>query len=321
MSNIKNINNDFIKKLEKIYSPEDIKICNDWFNTQRRKTSFRINNLKKDSLKVTLDFLENNQIKYKKISWLKNTYIIESWDEKILWNSKIIKEWYIYIQSISSQIPVEIADIKDNSKVLDLTAAPGGKTSQIADKMNNSWEIIANELNSIRIEKLKFTLDRQWVKNTKIIKNDARNILRNNPEYNEYFDYIIADLPCSAEWKFNTNIEKSFAYWSPEIVKKNYKLQKQIIKNSIELLKKWWELVYSTCTISPEENEDICHMILCNYPEMEIVDIKLDYKYKREWLTKFENKFFKKDLNKSIRILPSEESEWFFVAKFKKKID
>ena len=225
------------------------------------------------------------------------------------------------MQSISSQIPVEILNIKNWTKILDLTAAPWWKTSQLAAKINNTWEITANDNNSIRIDKLKFTLDRQWVKNKKIIKNDARNIINNNPEYIEYFDYIVADLPCSAEWKFNINNEKSYAYWSNEVVKKNYKLQKQIMKNIIKSLKKWWELVYSTCTISPEENEDICHMILCNFPEIEIVDLNINYEYSRPWLVNYENKFFKKELNKSVRILPSEESEWFFIAKFKKKID
>ncbi len=321
MSNINKLNKEFIEKINEIYSKEDIKICLEWFNTEKRNTSFRINNLKKDSKKIVLDFLEKNNIEYKKIQGFNNTYKIISWDEKILWDSEIIKDWYIYLQSISSQIPVEILDIKENAKVLDLTAAPGGKTSQAADKMKNSWSIIANELNAIRIEKLKFTLERQWVKNTKIIKNDARNILKNNSTYKEYFDYIIADLPCSAEWKFNTNIEKSHAYWSTEVVKKNYKLQKQIIQNSIDLLKKWWELVYSTCTISPEENEDICHMILCNFPQMQIQEINFEYEFARPGLTKFQNKHFKKEIEKTIRVLPSVESEWFFLAKFKKITD
>jgi 16S rRNA C967 or C1407 C5-methylase (RsmB/RsmF family) len=98
-------------------------------------------------------------------------------------------------------------------------------------------------------------------------------------------------------------------------------LQKQIIQNTIGLLKKWWELVYSTCTISPEENEDICHMILCNFPEMKIEEINLDYKYVRDWLTKYQNKHFKNEIKKTKRVITSKETEGFFVAKFKKNID
>ncbi len=320
MSNINKLNEKFLDKLNKIYTKDDLDIIYKWFNCKKRKTAFRVNTIKSSNEEVIDKLLQNN-LEVKKIEAFSNTFILLNWDESDLWKLDLFKNWFIYLQSISSQIPVEILDIKDWAKILDLTAAPWWKTSQAAAKLNNTGEIIANDNNSIRIDKLKFTLNRQWVKNAKIIKNDARNIINNNPVYIEYFDYIIADLPCSAEWKFNTNIEKSFAYWSGEVVKKNYKLQKQIIKNSIDLLKKWWELVYSTCTISPEENEDICHMILCNYPYMELVDIELNYKYKRNWLTKFENKFFKKELNKSVRILPSEESEWFFIAKFKKKID
>ena len=141
-------------------------------------------------------------------------------------------------------------DIKENDKILDITAAPGGKTSQTAAKLRNTWEIIANDNNAIRIDKLNFTINRQWCTNVEVVKNDARNIWTNNPKYIDYFDKIIADLPCSAEWKFNLNNEKSYAYWSQDIVNKNYKLQKEIIQNTIELLKDNWELVYSTCTIS-----------------------------------------------------------------------
>ena len=78
------------------------------------------------------------------------------------------------MQSISSQIPVLFLDLKAWNRVLDVTSAPWSKTSQIADILNNSWEIIANDNNAIRIDKLKFTLNRQWVTNTQVIKNDAR---------------------------------------------------------------------------------------------------------------------------------------------------
>jgi 16S rRNA C967 or C1407 C5-methylase (RsmB/RsmF family) len=112
--------------------------------------------------------------------------------------------------------------------------------------------------------------------------------------------------------------EKSFAYWNENIVKRNYKIQKEILKNVIPLLEEWWELVYSTCTINPFENEDIVHFVLCNFPEMKLQDIKLDFEFSRPWILKFENKSFKKELYKTVRILPSAINEWFFVAKFKK---
>lgn len=308
---------EFTDKLKKIYSPEDIEICNKWFNTEKRKTVFRINTLN-SSVEEVLSVLEKNNLKVTKVDFLENAYILENWIEKDLWDLPIFEKGFIYMQSISSQLPVNLLNLKDGQRVLDITAAPGWKTSQLSEKLNNTWKIVANDNNAIRIEKLNFTLKRQWCGNVEVVKNDARNLKENNPLYIEYFDAIIADLPCSAEWKFNTSREKSFGFWNQAIVKKNYKLQKQIIMNTVDLLKIGWELIYSTCTLSPEENEAIVHMILCNFPNMEIQDIELDYENRRNGLSTFEKSFYKKEVSKSVRILPSEQTEWFFIAKFKK---
>lgn len=311
------LNKEFINKLEQIYSNDDLKIIENWFSVEKRKTTFRVNTLKTTNEQIEKTLKENN-IAFKKVDFLKNAYILEDSKESDLWELDIFKNGHIYLQSISSQIPVEILNINENDRILDITAAPGWKTSQASAIMKNTWEIIANDNNAIRIDKLKFTINRQGCTNVEVVKNDARNIWKNNPKYIDYFDKIIADLPCSAEWKFNLNNEKSYAYWSQDIVNKNYKLQKEIIQNTIELLKNNWELVYSTCTISPEENEAIVHMILWNYPEMKLEEIKLEYKYERKWINKINDKVYRKEVEKTIRILPSEESEWFFIAKFKK---
>ncbi len=311
------LNKEFISKLEQIYSSVDLKIIEEWYSVDKRKTTFRVNTLKTDNEKIE-NILSKNNLNFKKVNFLKNAYILESANESDLWNLDIFKNGHIYLQSLSSQIPVELLDIKETDKILDITAAPWWKTSQASAIMKNLWEVIANDNNAIRIDKLNFTINRQGCTNVEVIKSDARNISKNYPKYIDYFDKIIADLPCSAEWKFNLKNEKSYAYWSQEIVNKNYKLQKEIIQNTIQLLKNNWELVYSTCTISPEENEAIVHMILWNFPEMKLQEINLNYIYARKWINKINDKVYRKEVEKTIRILPSIESEWFFIAKFKK---
>ncbi|MDD3793979.1 MAG: RsmB/NOP family class I SAM-dependent RNA methyltransferase [Candidatus Gracilibacteria bacterium] len=311
------LNKEFLDKLNQIYTKDDIEIIEVGFKTLKRKTVFRVNTLKTNNEEIEKVLNEKN-IVFKKVGFLKNAYILDEAKENDLWDLDIFKNGLIYLQSLSSQIPVELLDINENHAILDITAAPGGKTSQAAAKMKNNGKIVANDNNAIRIDKLKFTIERQGAKNVTIIKEDARNIGKNHPEYIDYFDKIIADLPCSAEGKFNLNNEKSYAYWKQEVVNKNYKLQKEIIKNTIPLLKEDGELVYSTCTISPEENEAIVHMILCNFPEMKIQDINLDYNYARKGIKKLNNTAFKNEVEKSVRILPSFESEGFFIAKFKK---
>ena len=315
---------ELMDRLSEIYNNEELEIINKWFNTLKRKPSFRINTIKSNTKEILNILIENN-LEVEKVNFLKNWYILLNGTEKDLWELDIYKKWKIYMQSISSQLPVDLLDLNDFDKVLDITAAPWWKTSQASALLKNTWEVIANDNNSIRIDKLNYTLNKQWCKNVKVIKTDARLINEKNIDedsesmmYNNYFNHIIADLPCSAEWKINLNKEKTYWYWNLGVIKRNFKLQKEILKSIIPMLKTWWTLMYSTCTLAPEENEAVVHMILSLYPELEILDINLDYKYSKKWLKWFWKHVYRKDVQKTIRIIPSEETEWFFIAKFKK---
>jgi len=319
---------EFNDRLNEIYTKEELEIIEEWYNTSERKPSFRINLIKSTEEDILKD-LKLKGLVIRKLDLIPNCYILENWTEKDLWDLELFQKWFIYMQQITSQIPVHFLDLKEWNKVLDITAAPWSKTSQIASILKNSWKIIAVDNNQIRVDKLTFTLKRQWVKNAKIIKTDARNIqveLWKIEEKNGYtkddifeqFDSILFDAPCSAEGRINLNIEKTYAFWKPEIIKRNYKVQKQILEKIIPLLKKDWTLVYSTCTLAPEENEAVVHMILSNYPELQIQDIELDYKYSKTGILKFGKQCYRKDVAKSLRILPSNETEGFFIAKFKK---
>lgn len=313
---MKNIPKRFFDKLEKIYQEKDIEIIKKWYNSEKKVVSFRVNHLKSNNREIEEILTQNNLI-FQKLDFLNDWYLLLNWREKDLWDLEIYKSWKIYIQSISSQIPVLVMNLKNNARILDVASAPWSKTSQIADLINNSWEIIANELNAIRIEKLKFTLNRQWVTNTKVIKNDARKL--NEVLAWEKFDYILADLPCSAEWRFKTNIEKSFWFWKKEVVENNSKLQREILDSIVWLIKKNWTLIYSTCTISPEENEDIVEYLLSKYTELSLENIEVEYDYMRNWIENYEWKKYNFDTKKVKRFLPSEITEWFFIAKFIKK--
>lgn len=314
---LKKLPEELNKRLKEIYSTNELKIIDKWFNCEIRKTTFRINTLKSNTKEI-LEALKEKNLDVEKIKFLKNWYILLNGKEKDLWDLDIYKQGKIYVQSISSQIPVDFLDIEDFHKILDITAAPGWKTSQASALLKNTWEVVANDNNSIRIDKLNFNLKKQGCKNVKVIKTDARLIGKKNEDYIEYFNHIIADLPCSAEWKINLNKEKSFWFWNLWVIIRNFKLQKQILNSIIPLLKKWWTLMYSTCTLAPEENEAVVHMLLSLYPELQIQDLNIDYKFARKWLTWFWKHVYRKDVNKSIRIIPSEETEWFFIAKFKK---
>ena len=310
----------FTENLKAIYSAEELKIIEKWFKTENRNTSFRLNPLIDQSSEV-LERLTAEWINYDPVMWLENAYVLQSSeDNDKLWKLDIIKRWLIYVHGISSQFPVNLLNIQPWMKILDLAAAPGGKTSHLAARLDNTWEIVAIDNNAIRMDKLQFTLNRQQVKNTKTMKCDARNYHLLHTW--DLFDAIIFDTPCSAEWRINLSNEKSYNFISQGNNKKNYRLQKDILKDNIAFLKTGGEFLYSTCTISPLENEAIVHFLLCNFPELEIVDLDMtvfwDFSTKA-WLTHYWETAYKKEVSKSIRVLPSTQTEWFFIAKFVKK--
>ena len=321
---MKRLDKKIIDKLELVYDKNELKIVEKGFLTPN-STVFRINTLKDD-----YDVLENFKwygYELEKVPYMENTYkIIKEWTLKLAL-MKSFKKWYIYIQGITSQIPVELIDLPEDVsefKVLDLTAAPGGKTTQISARMNNRWTIIANEKNSIRLEKLKYTVDKQGATNVQIVRFDANNLAKQFGE--NMFDVVIADLPCSAEWRINLEKEKSYKYLEKEwINKRNYKSQQEILKNTISLLKTWGQLIYSTCTIDPLENEWIVHFILSHFSEMEVSDISeyfdrdLLKDISKQWIKNYKKQIFRNEVKNTFRILPSESTEWFFVAKFIKK--
>jgi len=325
----KTLNPEFLEKIEKIYSKDELKIIEKGFKTEKRKPSFRINTNKANEEK-TLESLKEAWIKFKKFDWLEWVFTLEEWREKDLWDTGAFKAGYIYMQGLSSMLPAMLFDFekeKNFTKILDTTAAPWSKTSQLSALLENKGQIIACDNNQIRIDKLNFTLKRQGTTNVWVIKTDARNLSKKlkwefGAESEEYFDKILFDAPCSAEWRFNLTKEKSYAFWNNSIPKKNYKLQKAILTDILKMLKKGWELVYSTCTLSPEENEGIVHFIQSLFPEMEIVDITENKIFKnfktKNWIKNFWKSVYK-NADKSLRILPTSEYEGFFVAKFIKK--
>ncbi|MCD5380436.1 RsmB/NOP family class I SAM-dependent RNA methyltransferase [Candidatus Gracilibacteria bacterium] len=319
-----------VKKLEEIHTKDELKTIEAGFKTEKRKPTFRINTLKANKDKTIENLLENG-LKISKISYLKNGFTLDEGTEKDLWNTGAFKAGYIYMQGISSMIPPLLFDFDEDSsktKLLDVTAAPGSKTSQLSMLMNNKGQIIACDNNEIRVDKLKFTIKRQGCTNVGVVKKNAVNLAKElkhqfeaAPE--EYFDKILFDAPCSAEGRMNLNIEKTYAYWKEAIPKRNYKLQKDIISNAITMLKPGGELVYSTCTLSPEENEGLVHFVLSMFPEIELVDISAN-KILKKLETKKGLKFYgknpyRKDIINTVRILPTSEYEGFYVAKFIKK--
>lgn len=155
-----------------------------------------------------------------------------------------------YVQEPSAMLPPLLVTIPENAKVLDLCAAPGGKTLALSNQVPNGF-VLANEINYNRAKKLLSNVERLGLKNVVISSMDSKK-LKNI--YQEYFDVILIDAPCSGEGMFRKD-EKARQEWSKEKISEMSKIGKELLENSASMLKKDGYLIYSTCTFSLKENE------------------------------------------------------------------
>jgi 16S rRNA (cytosine1407-C5)-methyltransferase len=220
---------------------------------------------------------------------------------------------FYYMQALTSMLPPLILTPAKEDLVLDLCSAPGSKTTQIAELMDNKGVLVVNELEMDRIKALVFNLDKMNFLNYGVV-NQRGEIL--SKYYNSYFDKILVDAPCSGLGIIQKKNEVG-KWWSLERVNNLCEIQNKLLVSAIKMLKVSGELVYSTCSLTPEENELIINRILEKYPvDVEYVDMPIKH---HKGLTEYQGVQLDNRLNKAIRIFPWEvDSDGFFLIKLKK---
>jgi NOL1/NOP2/sun family putative RNA methylase len=217
---------------------------------------------------------------------------------------------YYSIQEAAAQIPATLfADLKGKT-VLDACAAPGGKTVQLADLMGNTGVIVALDINRQRLKALQNHLERCHVKNAVVYRLDARKASKLSLK----FDRILLDVPCSGN--FATD-KFWFERRTLADVKRNAKLQREILAEAAKILKEDGEIVYATCSLEPEENELNIDWVVKNLG-LETVEIEC---YGEEAPTEVFGKRLDDSVRNCRRIWPSEKTQGFFVCKLKKRGD
>ena len=221
-----------------------------------------------------------------------------------------------YIQSLSSMIPPIVLNPSPYERVLDLCAAPGSKSSQISEMMEAKGTLVSNEPAPSRIRSLVHTLDRMSIPNMGVLQYKGEML---NRIYNNYFDKILVDAPCSALGILQKKDEVS-DWWNIRQVEKIAELQFKLLVSALKMLKLGGTLVYSTCTLTIEENELLLHRFLKRYPA-EIVEFNLPVK-SQPGITSYKDEVLNPDILKAKRIVPWEiNSEGFFIAKMIKTGD
>lgn len=175
----------------------------------------------------------------------------------------------IYSQEPSAQLVGEIAHPKPGEKVLDLAAAPGGKTTHLASFMRQEGLLVSNEIFKKRAQILSENVERFGTENV-LVTNHAPAEL--SPKFPAYFDRIVLDAPCSGEGMFRKD-PAAMQYWDVEYPSRCAKLQKEILVEALKMLKTNGELIYSTCTFAPEEDEQVIAWLLATYPDLELIPI------------------------------------------------
>ncbi|MBT4135533.1 RsmB/NOP family class I SAM-dependent RNA methyltransferase [archaeon] len=225
---------------------------------------------------------------------------------------------YYYVQEITSMMPILALQPKPNDIFLDLCASPGSKTTQAAALMENKGTIIANDLSIGRIAILSANLQRLSVTNTIVTRHPGTELFTKLIKLNFKFDKILVDAPCSGEGNCRIS-PRTFLEWSESLLKGLSRKQKKLIQAGFDLLNKDGEMIYSTCTHAPEENEEVVNHLLENNPNAEILPITNLPIKTREGITEWNNKPLNPSLKNAKRIYHHDnDMEGFFLCKIKK---
>ena len=261
---------------------------------------------------VLINSLKNYGIDLAPIGSVRNAYRIVSGSEFAGKTLEFVLGKY-YIQSLSSMIPALVLNTNESDRVLDLCAAPGSKTTQLAELMNNKGTLVANEVAMDRLKSLVFNVDKMNLVNVGVMHGKGELLSK---RFENYFDKILVDAPCSALGIVQKKGEVS-NWWDVRKAETISDLQLRLLIAAIKMCKVGGEIVYSTCTLTLEENEFIIDKVLKKYP-VELEEIKLPIQ-SHSGFSKIGDQEFDKHLEKTRRIVPWEvESEGFFVCKLRK---
>lgn len=276
-------------------------------STIELKDSLRVNELKIKEEKL-VSRLRKNDVKLVKVPFLNKGYFWEA--EFSLGSTPEYLMGYYYLQEAASQLPAQVLKPESGEKVLDMAAAPGGKTTQLAGYMDNEGVIIALDNNLSRLESVRNNIERLGVKNVITYKKDARFV----SDFDIEFDKVLLDAPCSGNF---TNDKDWFQKRDLRGIQERALLQKELLKEAVKVLKKNSVLVYSTCTLEPEENELNIDWLLKKYPGLELE--RVDVEVGDPGLVEVFGKKLDLSISKCRRLWPHKTgTQGFFIAKIRK---
>jgi 16S rRNA (cytosine1407-C5)-methyltransferase len=302
-------NRELVGYLESLLKDE----YNSFLASHAEPTAIRINKLK-SSEKQFIKFLDSHQIKFKKIEFNPDGLILEEDPLPLSHTLPFFTGGFQY-QGISSQLPVILLDPQPGDYILDIAAAPGSKAAQIAALMQNDGLLAMNDNSYQRLQALNTNIQKSGALNTFTLNYRGERMGKLMPEY---FNKILVDSPCTALGTLHSSPEVA-GWWSYTKLDKLAGIQNYLLISALKALKVGGTLVYSTCSVTPEENEVLIDKILKKYP-VKIVSVKDDISSQFDpGIINYKNECLHKDLEFALRIWPHKHGmEGFFAVKLQK---
>lgn len=276
---------------------------------RRRCTTLRVNTLR-GSAEALMRFFRGNAVKYRRVPWYPDAFVLAELRERDVEALALYAEGRIYLQNLSSMIPALALGPLPGERVLDLAAAPGSKTTQMAALMENRGSILANDADAIRAERLAYNVRMQGCSIVEVRRGRGEKLGELAPES---FDRVLLDVPCSGEGRFLVFEPATSRGWSKKIVGQSVRLQRRLLASGTRALKPGGVLVYSTCTLNLEENERLVQWALESFPlEVEKVPVRIPGAYAGM------TRGLLPCLAMALRVFPDSEKEGFFVCRMRK---
>jgi NOL1/NOP2/sun family putative RNA methylase len=274
-----------------------------------RRTTLRVNTLRSGAAAI-LGLFKASAVKHERVRWYPDAFVLRDARERDVESWDAYREGQVYLQSLSSMIPALALGPRPDERILDIAAAPGSKTTQMAALMENRGVILANDVDPIRAQRLAYNVRLQGCGIVEVRVGRGEKL---GEELPESFDRVLVDAPCSGEGRFVVFEPGTSRSWSMKTITESARVQRRLLASGARALKPGGVLVYSTCTLNQDENERIVQWALDSLPlEVEKLPLSIPGTYAGM------ARGLDPSISKALRIFPDAQKEGFFVCRMRK---
>ncbi len=276
----------------------------------RRRTTLRVNTLRGDAAALQR-FFHETAVKHQRVPWYPDAFVLLDARERDVESWQAYQEGRVYLQSLSSMIPALALAPVPGERILDLAAAPGSKTTQMAALMRNQGSILANDVDEIRAQRLAYNLRLQGCGIVEVRVGRGEKL---GAEMPGSFARVLVDVPCSGEGRFVVFEPATSRAWSRKAIAECVRLQRRLLASAAAALAPGGVLVYSTCTLNLDENERMVQWALQNLPlDVERIPVAIPGVYAGM------ARGLDPRIAMALRIFPDAQREGFFLCRMRRK--